>query len=109
MEGFFAALNVETDRIDDAERASNRAGDRPLVMDICCDGLQPRIMAAGRRWMPGGHANGKPIVMQMADNAAPQKPSPAKDRYTQRHGTPQNQAIKTPARVPRTPPPNCCS
>ena len=56
-------------------------------MDICCNGLEPRIMVPGRLWAPGGDANSKLLVMQMADNAAPQKPSPAENRYTLRHGT----------------------
>jgi hypothetical protein len=87
MEGFFAALNVETDGIHDAERAADSAADWLFVMDICCNGLQPRIMGAGRFWTPGGDANGEPLVMQMAHNAAPQKTSAAKYGHKLHHAT----------------------
>ena len=87
MEGFFAALNIETDRIHYAKRASNRAGDGALLANICCKGLKQRITAAGLARPPGGDADSKPLVMQMTDDPAPQKAGPAKHGHYLRHGT----------------------
>src|SRR5207244_3232120 len=87
MKGFFAALNVETDCVDNAERASNRAGDRPLLVNVCGNGLELRILTARLARAPGADANHKPLVPQMTGDPAPQKAGPAKDGHKLHHGT----------------------
>ena len=46
MEGFFSTRNVETDRIDHAKRARDRAGNRCPLVNIGCNRPKLRNIAA---------------------------------------------------------------
>jgi len=86
MEGLFSACNVETHRIDHAKRAGDCAGNRLPVVNIGCNRLELRIIAAGWVRAPGCDANRKPFVMQMTHDPAPEKAGPAKHGNNLNHG-----------------------
>ena len=86
MEGFFSARNVETDRIDHAKRAGDRAGNRLPVVNIGSNSPELRIIVARRPRLPGCDANRIPFVMQMTHDPAPEKTGPTKHSNNVHHG-----------------------
>ena len=70
LERIRSALDVEADCIHHAKRALNRRRDRPPLTNIRGNRLDLGIIAARGSWMPGGDANRKLLIPQVANHSA---------------------------------------